>query len=298
MDSTEYKLKFTIQSDAVISPVKRYTMQRANYGSVFIWTLAITFLAVGFAGCGKSKKPDGTENIQNEMGTRQLMSGYTRGNLLLSENFSGGLENWMTEGKVDARIENGHLFFESADSLIDNPKGNIWWRVDVHEPFVLEFDYRSLSKNGLSMVFWNATETDGRPVFTRKRTGRYEEYISGMYAYHVSFHRFGSGKSNIRKAPGFHLVSSVPDPIAPDDTLWHKIVIASAGNWQRVFVDGELIHDFKDEGLPCLNDKSWQHRLPCEGTGPVPSHGAIGIRHTQKQKALYDNFRIYRLVGQ
>lgn len=113
--------------------------------------------------------------------------------------------------------------------------------------------------------------------------------------HHVSFHRFGSGKSNIRKAPGFHLVSSVPDPIAPNDTLWHRISIAGADNRQHIYMDGVLIHNFTDERESCLNDKSWQHPLPCEGTGPIPSRGAIGIRHTQKQKALYDNFKIYRL---
>lgn len=96
-------------------------------------------------------------------------------------------------------------------------------------------------------------------MFFRKRTGRYEEYINGMQAYHVSFHRFGSEKSNIRKAPGFHLVSSMPDPIAPNDTLWHRISIAGADNRQHIYVDGVLIHNFTDERESCLNDKSWQH---------------------------------------
>ena len=146
------------------------------------------------------------------------------------------------------------------------------------------------------MVFWNATGLEGSDVFSWERTGRYEEYITGMQAYHLSFHRFGSGKSNIRKAPGFHLVSSVPDPIEPTDTLWHRIMIASAGNRQRIYVDGRLIHDFIDEWKPCLNDQSWQHPLPCKETGHIPIRGTIGIRHTQKQKALYDNFKIYKLI--
>ena len=226
------------------------------------------------------------------------MPGYSKGSLLASEDFSEGLANWIAEGKVRAVIEDGRLFFESTDSVTENPKGNIWWRVNVSEPFVLEFDYKSLTDNGLTMIFWNATELDGSDVFHRKRTGKYEEYISGMHAYHVSFHRFGSGVSNIRKAPGFHLVSSVPDPVPPSDRQWHKITIAGAGNRQRVFVDGKLIHDFMDKSLPCLNDKRWQHPLPCRGTGPVPTHGAIGIRHTQKQQALYDNFRVFRLVAE
>jgi hypothetical protein len=267
--------------------------------SVYGLRLFIAFLFVGWSGCGKgSKRTNQVRGVDTVQSINNVMPGYAKGALIKSEDFSKGLVQWMEEGKVAARIDNGRLFFESTDSVTENPKGNMWWRVNIHTPFVLEFDYKSLSENGLSMIFWNATELDGDDVFSQKRTGRYEEYINGMHAYHVSFHRFGSGKSNIRKAPGFHLVSSTPDPIAPDDTLWHKIVIASADNWQRMFVDGELLHDFKDEGLPCLNDKSWQHKLPCEGTGLVPAHGAISIRHTQRQKALYDNFSVYRLVGQ
>ena len=270
---------------------------KTNDNHIIILSLFISFLIIGCLGCGKTRNPDHVDSIINVQASLHTMPGFIRGNLIHKEDFSEGLDHWMLEGKVAAHIDDGHLYFESSDYPVKEiAKGNIWWRVDINEPFVMEFDYKSLSENGLSMVFWNATELDGSNVFSRKRTGRYEEYINGLHAYHVSFHRFGSGFSNIRKAPGFHLVSSVPDPIAPKDTLWHRIAIASAGNHQRVYVDGDLIHDFIDESQPCLNDKSWQHSLPCEGTGPVPIHGAIGIRHTQVQKALYDNFKIYKLT--
>jgi hypothetical protein len=74
------------------------------------------------------------------------------------------------------------------------------------------------------------------------------------------------------------------------------ITIASEENRQRIFVDGRLIHDFIDNGKPCLSEVGWQHSLPCNNTSSIPRHGAIGIRHTQKQKALYDNFKIYTLI--
>ncbi len=276
--------------------MNRYSMKKINETPWYFLWLFIGFIAMDLSGCGKSQKQNQSVHDMTFPVSEELIPGYVKGELMESEDFGDGLAKWMLEGKVNARVEDGKLFFESIDTVVENPKGNIWWRIDVHEPFVLEFDYKSLSKNGLSMIFWNATERDGGDVFKRKRTGRYEEYINGMHAYHVSFHRFGSGKTNIRKAPGFHLVSSAVDPIAPGDTLWHHIEIISAGKRQRVVVDGEIVHDFIDEGLPCLNDKDWQHQLPCRGTGPVPDHGAIGIRHIQKQKALYDHFRVYRLV--
>ncbi len=222
--------------------------------------------------------------------------GYKKSELLNSEEFAGGLENWMMEGKVSAEIVEGKLYFELLDDVIENPKGNIWWKVNVQSPYILEFDYRSITNHGLSMIFWNAEALNGDDIFSWKRTGKYTEYVSNrLRAYHVSFHRFGSNLSNIRKAPGFHLVSSVTDPIEMNDTTTHKIIIASTGNKQQVFIDGKLVHDFTDTGQPCISTTSWQHSLPCVGTGEIPSKGAVGIRHTQKQVAVYDNFKIYRL---
>lgn len=228
--------------------------------------------------------------------TEISLPGFTKSELLASEDFSDGLENWMTEGKVKAIIIAGKLQFESTDTEIENPKGNIWWRVNVKSPYILEFDYKSVTDFGLSMIFWNAEGLNGDDVFSWKRTGKYTEYVSDrLRAYHVSFHRFGSNLSNVRKAPGFHLVSSAPDPIEMNDTTTHRISIACTGNRQRLFVDGKLVHDFTDTGQPCISTTSWQHNLPCTGTGKVPEKGAIAIRHTQKQIAVYDNFVVYRL---
>ncbi len=228
--------------------------------------------------------------------THDIMPGYKVGRLLASESFSGNLDNWLTEGKVITKIDHGQLYMESFDTEIENPKGNIWWKNDFENPYVIEFDYQSLSDNGLTMVFWNAFGLDGKDVFSWERTGKYEEYVnSNLTAYHCSFHRFKTGLSNIRKAPGFHLVSSVKDPVGTESRRVHKIMVASAGNRQRIFVDGQLVHDFIDESKPCMNEHNWQHPLPCQGTGPIPAHGAFGIRLTQNQKAKFDNIRAFRL---
>lgn len=224
---------------------------------------------------------------------------FKKGELLASEDFSDNLDKWMTEGDVTARIDSGLLYFSSDSSQSDRryQKGNIWWRFYVQSPYILEYEYKSLNNNrGLSMVFWNSFGLDGKNVFQWERTGLYDEYINGnLHAYHVSYHRFNSNLSNIRKAPGFHLVSSQEDPIPQSDTNWHKIKIATAGNHQKVYCDGKLVHDFIDESKTCMNEGEWMHTIPCSGTGDVPLYGAIGIRHTQKQQALYDNFKIYRL---
>ncbi len=248
----------------------------------------LLFLMIALIGASASKQHETV-----------LMPGFEKGRLLASEDFSGTLTDWLTEGLVKARIDNGRLFFESRDRESENPKGNIWWKKEFAAPFLLEFEYQSVKEHGLSMIFWNASGIDGRDVFSWRRTGRYQEYVNAnLAAYHVSFHRFGSGVSNLRKAPGFHLVASAADPVSTDDLRPHKISIASYVGHQFVLVDGRLVHDFLDEGKPCLNANDWNHRLPCDGTGAFHTHGAIGIRHTQRQQAYYDNFKVYRLVAQ
>ncbi len=233
----------------------------------------------------------------NERMIYSRLKNYKKGELLFRETFSGTLSNWQSEGKVNAEIIAGKLRFESQSTATENPKGNIWWKIDVQSPYILEFDYKSLTNFGLSMIFWNAQTLDGKSLFDEKRTGKYEEYINGnLKAYHISFHRFGSGESNIRKAPGFHLISSTTDPIKMNDTTWHRISIVSLQKRQLVFFDGVLIHQVQDNGQPCLSETSWQHRMPCKGTGEPCLGGAVGIRHTQKQIADYDNFTIHRLL--
>jgi len=232
-----------------------------------------------------------------QAGTAQLLAGYEKSVLIASEDFSHNLDNWLVEGKVRARIDNGQLYFESLDPEIDNPKGNIWWIQDFSGPYMIEFDYQSASDHGLTMVFWNAFGVDGKDVFSWTRTGKYQEYVaSNLTAYHCTFHRFATGVSNFRKAPGFHLVLSEQDPVEPADRATHKIVIVSAGNRQKLFFDGMLVHDLTDIGAPCISTTSWQHALPCKGTGPVPKHGAFGIRLTQKQQARFDNIKVYKLI--
>lgn len=262
--------------------------------SIIVWVIL-------FTECNYGNKEFGKNNNSGKKSTASsgILSTFEPGDLLISEDFSGNLDRWMAEGDVTARIEDGVLFF-SADSSQPEPeyqKGNLWLKYYVQSPYILEYDYRSLNNDhGLSMVFWNSFGLDGKNVFEWERSGLYDEYINGnLHAYHVSYHRFNSGLSNIRKAPGFHLVSSHPDPIPLTDTNWHKIKIISAGNYQQVFCDGKLVHDFTDLSKPCENKNEWMHKLPCTGTGDVPIYGAVSIRHTLKQQALYDNFKIYRL---
>ena len=221
---------------------------------------------------------------------------WNKGELLVEEDFSGDLSDWQFEGDVQAGIDNGRLRFEATETS-EVKKGNIWWKKHFSGPIQIEYDYQSATTHGLSMIWWHAHGRDGEDLLSFERSGRYEDYVKGrMNGYHTSYHRFGSGACNMRKSYGFHLLATADDPIPAEDLNPHHIVIYNQGNRIRFEVDGRLVHDFLDLGEPCLEGDSWNHKAPCLGTGPALTEGKIGIRHTQRQVALYDNFRVYRLV--
>jgi len=155
---------------------------------------------------------------------KDVMPSHEVGTLLDSEDFSNNLDSWLTERKVITKVNRGWLYMESFDAEIENPKGNIWWKNDFENPYVIEFDYQPLSDEGLTMMFWNAFGQDGKDVFSLERDGNYVEYVnSNLTAYHCTFHRFKTRLSNLRKAPGFHLAASAKDPIGTEDRNVHKL---------------------------------------------------------------------------
>jgi hypothetical protein len=221
---------------------------------------------------------------------------WKKGELLAGEDFSGDLSNWLVEGDVQAAIEQGRLRFEALEKT-EVKKGNIWWRIDFSGPLLIEYDYQSATPYGLSMFWFLARGKQGEDLLSFTRSGVYDEYVKGrMNGYHISYHRFDSGVSNLRKSYGFHMLSSHDDPIPINDLDLHHITIYCCQGHIRFLVDGKLVHDFIDRGQPCLEGETWHHDYPCKGTGAVLTEGKIGIRHTQKQVAYYDNFRVYRLV--
>ena len=244
---------------------------------------AICLIGAVILGCGRRKTAE----------TDEL---WKKGELLAEEDFSGDLSDWHFEGDVQAGIVDGRLRFEATETS-EVTKGNIWWKKSFSGPIRIEYDYQSATEHGLSMVWWHAAGRNGEDLLSFERSGRYEDYVKGrMNGYHISYHRFGSGACNLRKSYGFHMLATAEDPIVAEDLDLHRISIYNQGNRIRFEVDGRLIHDFFDRGEPCIEGESWNHDAPCPGTGPALAEGKIGIRHTQRQAAFYDNFRVYRLV--
>ena len=249
-------------------------------------TVLATFI-IGFMGCDSGQKSNSHPGVL-----------WEKGKLLASENFSNNLNEWMSEGAVVAEIENGKLRFESlAHDTLKVERGNIWWKKRFEGPILIEYEYRSATQHGLSMVWWFAHSRNDTALLEQQRTGDYKEYIVGnMNGYHISYHRNDSRKTNFRKSYGFHLLSSVVDPVPLKDTSRHTIQIYSQENRFRFLVDGELVHTFTDTGQPCMMGDQWVHEGPCKGTGKPFTNGYIGFRHINEQVAYYDNLKVYRLL--
>jgi len=221
---------------------------------------------------------------------------WEKGELLAGEDFSGDFSNWLSEGDVRAGIEQGRLRFEALEQT-EVKKGNVWWKKEFAGPLLIEYDYQSATPYGLSMIWFLARGKQGEDLLSFTRSGVYDEYVKGrINGYHISYHRFDSGVSNLRKSYGFHMLATNDDPVPIDNLESHHIAIYCRQGRIRFMVDGKPVHDFIDRGQPCLEGKAWLHDYPCKGTGAVFTEGKIGIRHTQKQVAYYDNFRVYRLV--
>jgi hypothetical protein len=152
-----------------------------------------------------------------------------------------------------ARIEEGRL------ALQEDPDGKgvvLWLRQDMPADVRVEFELAFSNNRGIGVFFLAAKGTEGEDILEElpKRTGAYPEYTSGrINCYGVSVHRFfPSGEhnegSNIRRNAGFHLVHHVePDPVMESGRAY-GLVIEKRGARLRTWAEGELIHDWTDEG--------------------------------------------------
>ena len=59
---------------------------------IFIRSLLMSFIVMGYLGCGKTKKPNHVENANMQQTSLRDVPGFIRGKLIESENFSEGLD--------------------------------------------------------------------------------------------------------------------------------------------------------------------------------------------------------------
>ncbi|MBS3762995.1 MAG: DUF1961 family protein [Planctomycetes bacterium] len=177
--------------------------------------------------------------------------------VLFEEDFSDeqlDLKNtWKLEGTGRAWIEGNSV------ALQEEPAGQgvvLWLRRDLPSDLCLEFDLSFSNNRGIGVFFLAAKGTQGEDILEDlpPRTGAYPEYTSDrINCYSFSVHRFfPDGRhnegTNIRRNSGFNLVNHVePDPVMEAERPC-RLRVEKVGPQLRVWVDGELVHHWTDNG--------------------------------------------------
>lgn len=215
------------------------------------------------------------------------------------------LNDWVKEGGLPARIEDGRLILESklatdrelsrTDHRLFNQRNRdhvvFWLKREVPADFLLEVLLRPADKqSGLNIIFFNTRGVKGKSVFDpalAPRDGTFPQYHSGdLNGYHVSYWASPRGTTHIRKNRGFHLVSvSDLNPIetAPKETF-EMLRIYKRADKIRIMVNDRVIVAWDDDGKtfgPAILQSGW-----------------IGLRQMgYTLRTDYDRLAIYPLLA-
>ncbi len=217
------------------------------------WLSAVAVTLI--AGCVSADK--GGE-VKTKKDSAMLQADFAESELDLTH-------TWHLEGDGKAQIDDGKLALQDAGAGVV-----LWARQDFPSDVRLQCDLLFSNDRGIGVFFVAARGVAGEDILKDlpERTGKYEQYTGGkINCYGFSLHRFfpdgrHNAGTNIRKNSGFHLVNHVePDPVMKANQTY-GVRIEKVGGHLRLWCDGNLVHDWKDEGT---------HGPPLEG-------GKIGFR--------------------
>lgn len=143
------------------------------------------------------------------------------------------------------------------------------------------------------MFFFGATSTTNGSIFDpelKPRNGSYAQYHSSdIKLLHASYFRRRWPEerifhlANLRKSPGFHLVSQGADPLPDVDDMkgaFYKVEVIKDGKNVKFSINGLLVFAFEDD----------------EGkTGTLVRGGRIALRQMQPLVARYRNLEVWGL---
>ncbi|KAF5025675.1 hypothetical protein F66182_2281 [Fusarium sp. NRRL 66182] len=202
-------------------------------------------------------------------------------------NSSHAIQDWIAEGPAQASVSNNTLELTGSDNFV-------YWVPEVFpERIRITWEFSPIEEPGLAIFFFGAASVAGGSIFDehlRPRNGSYPQYHSSdIRTLHISYfrRRWADERAfhlaNLRKSPGFHLVSQGADPL-PD-------VEDTQGAYYKV----EVIHDKRDVkfSINGLELFSWQD--VDSATGPVVRGGRIGFRQMNPLVARYRNLEVWKL---
>lgn len=201
------------------------------------------------------------------------------------------LAGWVKEGPVAAVAGEDGVQLSSAGGFDDH--WTMWCPEEFPDRIRVTWEFSPRKEPGLAMLFFGAAAArDGGDIFgpqSSPRDGAYPQYHSGdIRTLHVSYFRRrwederAFHTCNLRKSPGFHLVTQGADPIPP--------VIDAREAFYRISVVKDAARvEFAIDGLPLF---SWEDD---ERTGPRIRSGRIGFRQMSPLHACYRNLEVHSL---
>ena len=200
------------------------------------------------------------------------------------------LDGWVAEGSVSATPTSDGMLLASAGGFDDH--WTFWCPEVFGDRIRVTWEFSPRQEPGLAMLFFGAAANAGGSIFDdglAERTGAYPQYHSGdIRTLHVSYFRRrwederAFHTCNLRKSPGFHLVSQGADPLPP--------VVDAREAFYRIEVikDGPRV-GFSIDDLPLFD---WTDD---ESTGPRIREGRIGFRQMSPLVACYRNLEVHAL---
>jgi hypothetical protein len=204
---------------------------------------------------------------------------------------------WIAEGWGGAAVRDGYLIvapseLNSAGQPTDVPEDRrshmvVWNRTVFPKDFLLDFEMSPQgSSNGLALVLFCATGTNGKDIFDLSmpaRRGDYTAYHSGAIANYTDSYwsrntEVESVSNRLRKNPGFKEVANGPSRTTGATDVTHHVRILKVAGHLEVEINGQVV-------------LAWDDPDDALGAGRIGLRSMAGVT-----KVAYDNFEVFEVA--
>jgi hypothetical protein len=204
------------------------------------------------------------------------------------------LEDFILEGQAQLNCTGKSLVMQNTLSPALGQKANyVLWCPETFPPNIrITWEFRPLSEEGLSMIFFGAKGMEGQELFDnglQTRSGIYNQYHHGdINTFHLSYYRRKEADEkafhtcNLRKSYGFHLVAQGADPLpnAYHNMKFYKLALDYKPDYISFSINGLKLLEFFDDG---------------ETFGPQLQDGKLGFRQLAPLIGEYRNLKVFKL---
>ena len=206
--------------------------------------------------------------------------GYTIGEILFSDDFSGDLMNWLAEGIQPVLTE--------EQMELDTPVGTtVWFKPQLEGNIMIEYDVTVIDRDGPNdrvsdlNCFWMATDPahpDDLFAESEERAGTFAKY------HHLNQYYVGYG-GNTNTTTRFRRYNDGNRELLGEYTDSEHLIIPNHKYHIQIVCYGNKVEYYRDQ----------ERLFSYEDTQPY-LQGHFGLRTTQNH-LIMDNFRVLRILS-